>query len=279
MPVNQQFTQMPFISSVREAILESLSKGPIDGVNLLTLVNKQSPVSKQGLYKALRELVREEVVIKDKRVFYINKAWLLRLQDFIDKSRQTLGLSLPFLTSSFSGRKIMVFKTIESLDIFWGHLFLALAEQFPDKPFFFFNHHSWSIYTRPHSEMYLYKTSLKMKNKILITIGSNTLLDKDFENKFNKDNTQITIDENSKVPKTNHLCIIDDYVITTKYGEETMAALDRLFKKSSAIEKNDFSKILLNSKNIKMTIIKSKQKALVWKKRLAKNFVIKSTDL
>ena len=278
MSVNQQFTQMPFISSVREAILESLSKGPTSGTALLALVNKLSAVSKQGLYKSLRELLREEIIIKNKRIFYLNKVWLARLREFVDKGEQGLGVALPFLETSFSGHKVITFKNMESLDIFWGHLFLALAEQFPDKPFFFFNHHNWSVHSRPYSELYLYNTSIKMKGKILITLGANTVSEKDFKKRFGKENVQIAIDEKTKISKTEHLCVVGDYFITTKYDKETMSAIDTLFRGSSTIDEKDLSRILIDSKSPKMVIVKNKQKALVWKQRLAKNFIVKKSD-
>ena len=103
MLVNHKFTGIPVISLVRQGILDILTKGPIDGVNLLEQVNIKLSVSKQGLYKALRELMRDEVIIKEKKLFTLNKVWLSRLKDFVEESEQNLGVALPFLEESFTG--------------------------------------------------------------------------------------------------------------------------------------------------------------------------------
>ncbi|QQR50396.1 hypothetical protein IPF86_00535 [Candidatus Nomurabacteria bacterium] len=282
MLVNHKFTGIPVISLVRQGILDILTKGPIDGVNLLEQVNIKLSVSKQGLYKALRELMRDEVIIKEKKLFTLNKVWLSRLKDFVEESEQNLGVALPFLEESFTGRKVIVFKDMDALNIYWGHLFLALSERFNDKPFFFFNHHSWFIHDSPHSEMYLYKKSLKKKNKVLITLGANTLFAKDFKTRFAKANIQISINEKIGVPMTDNLCVIGDYIITTRYDKNTMTEIDTLFKNSSSFgenEKNEFKKMLSFSKRPKMIITKNKRKATIWKHSLAKNFVIKKTEL
>lgn len=282
MLVNSKFTDIPIISPVRREILGILSNGPADGVRLLVEVNKKLAVTKQGLYKALRELLRDEVIIKEKRLFTLNKVWLSRLKDFIKYSEQNLGITLPFLETSSSGRKVVTFKNTDSLDMYWGHLFLALSEQFDDKPFFFFNHNSWFLYDRPHSEMYLYKKSLKMKNKVLITIGNNTPIAKDFKTRFTKSNIQIAAEEKNNVPATDHLCIVGDYFITTRYNKKTMSEISALFRRSSSFgeqEKAELKKILSSSKRPKMVITKNKSKADTWKRRLAKNFIIKKIEL
>jgi len=282
MSVNQKFTVIPFASPVQGRILEVLAKGPIDGIDLLVQVNKKSPVSKQGLYKALRELLQTETIIKNKRIFILSKVWLSRVKDFIEHAEQELGISLPFLENSFTGRKIIAFKNTETLDIYWGHLFLTLAEKLKNKPFFFFNHHSWFIYDRPHSEEYLYKVASKRKHRVMVTLGNNTALDKEFKKRFSKENIQITIDEKLNVRKTDYLCVVDDYFITTRYDKKAMGEIDALFQKISSFgdrETKELKKILSKCKKPKIIIIKNKQKADMWKHRLARNFVIKKSEL
>jgi hypothetical protein len=282
MLVNHKFTGIPLISPVRQGILDILAKGPIDGINLLTQVSIKLPVSKQGLYKALRELMRDEVIIKEKKLFTLNKVWLSRLKDFVEESEQSLGVALPFLETSFTGRKVIVFKDIDSLDTYWGHLFLTLSERFNDKPFFFFNHHSWFIYDRPHSETYLYKKSLKKKNKILITLGKDTIFAREFKNGFAKSNIQININEKVGIQKTDNLCVVGDYLIITRYDKKMMAEIDALFSSTSLFEeqeKKKLKKILSSSGKPKMIITKNGRKATILKHSLAKNFVIKKTEL
>ncbi len=276
MIVNQKFTIIPFISSVREAILRTLASEPMDGGNLLESICKETPVSKQGLYKALRELSREEIIIKEQTLFSLNKAWLSRLKDFIEKGEENYGWLLP------AKRKVITFKDANSLDIYWGHLFLTLAEQYKNKQFFFFNHHSLFIHERPHSELYLFETTHRKKYKVTITLGVDTLVARQFKQRFGNNNIQITIDNKFSIAKTENVCVIGDYVITTKYGQKTTEKIDKLFRNSlsfSEYEKNELHQILSACKNPKIIIVRNERKSNIWKRRFAKNFMIKKSEL
>jgi len=282
MIVNEKFTIDPFASPLQEEILHILSQGPVEGMDLLKQITIKPPVTKQGLYKILRKLLYNEVVIKEGNFFSLNKVWIYHLNDFIEESKKKFGISLPFLDTNLTDRKIITFKNAEALNIYWGHLFLVLGKKFSDKPFFFFNHHSWFIYGHPHLETYLYKTSLKKSQKIMITLGSNTSIAKKFKSDFMKSNIQITIDEKFPVPKTNHLCIIGDYFIVTKYDSKTMTQIDSLFTNAISFGETEIKKlhkILSTCKKPKIIITKNNKKANVWKRRFAKNFVIKKAEL
>ena len=116
----------------------------------------------------------------------------------------------------------------------------------------------------------------------MITLGVNTLIAQKFKKDFSKENIQITIDEKFLIPKTDHICIIEDYFILTRYDKKTVALIDSLFNKAilfSETETRELHRILLNCKKPKIIITKNIKKANIWKRRLAKNFVIKKSEL
>lgn len=282
MIVNKKFTIAPFTSPLQEELLRILSQGSIDGADLLSKVSLKTTTTKQGLYKALRILLHDEIAIKEGRYYSLNKVWLTRFRDFIEEGENNLGISLPFQNSSLNGRKVITFKDAEALDIYWGHLYLSLRNKFKGSIFFFYNRHNWSIYERPHSESYLYQSSMKEGNKVMITLGVNTVIAQKFKKDFAKNNIQITIDEKFFIPKTDHICIIKNHFILTRYDKKTMAAIDSLFNKAISFgetEARELHRILLNCKKPKIIITKNIKKANTWKRRLAKNFVIKKSEL
>jgi hypothetical protein len=242
MPVNQKFTIMPFTSPAQNSILNVLAEGPISGVEL----GARLSITKQGLYKALRELLKQEVVIKEGRFFTMNKAWFSRLKIFIESGEESLGIALP------EKRKVLTFKNTHALDIYWGHLFLRIAEVYKKEPFFFLNQHNWAINERPEAELFLYKRAQKMQNKILITLSVNDERNKLFKKKYSVKNIQIAIDEKLATSDGSNVCVVGDYVIVTK---------------------------LSRSKKIKLVIEKNQRKATVWKRKFARNFNIHKEDI
>jgi len=282
MIVNKRFTIIPFASSLQEDIMQFLTLGPARGMDVLRQVSINSSTTKQGVYKILRHLLGQEIIVKENGFFILNKLWLSRIKEFATNSEDAIGLRLPFSSPSSNRKKVIIFKDAEALDIYWGHLYLTLTQAFKDSPIFFFNHHSWSIYERAHSEKYLYESSLKKSQKVLITLGSNTQMAQKFKKQFSKNNIQITIDEHFSMPKTDHICVIGDYCILTRYDNKAMAQINSLFNNSGSLnepEIKELHKILMDCKKPKIIISKNSRLANIWKRRLAKNFIIKKSEL
>ncbi len=282
MKVNHKFTVLPFVPDLRQRILDILAQGPIEGPDLLARVSKELPMTKQGLYKALRELLRDEIILKEGRLFSFSKTWLTRLNDFKEKSEQNLGLRLPFPETMAKGRKVIHFNSAEALDIYWSHMFLTLSEQYPGKSLFFFNHHSFYSLERPDAERYLIETISKKKYKLMVTFGKRTAINQQFKKEVERESIQIAIDENIIVPKTDHLSIFGDYFITTRYDAVMMERINKLFSRAvsyQSIDKKELHSILSAARGLKIIISKDARKAEIWKKRLAKNFVIKKSEI
>ncbi len=282
MLVNQKFTLLPFASETREAIMRLLAAGPILGTDLLERLQAISPITKQGLYKALRELLRDEIALKEGRYYSLNKTWLTRLNDYRETSERNLGLRLPFPETTTRGRKVINFANAAALDIYWSHMFLTLSEQYPNKALFFYNHHSFFSLERPDAEAYLIRTISKLRYRLMVTFGQRTALNQHFKQQVQSDTIQIAIDEGIKVPATDHLSIIGDYFITTRYNAGMMKRIHQLFKAAlspESVNKKQLHEILYAGKGLKMIIMKDAAKAMLWKKRLAKNFIVKKSDL
>ncbi len=282
MIVNQKFTTIPFASPTREGLMRLLAAGPALGTDLLAQLQSVSPITKQGLYKALRELLGAEIIIKEARFYSLNKTWLTRLNDFREVSEQNLGLRLPFAESTSKGRKVISFRSAEALDIYWSHMFLTLSEEYPDKALFFFNHHSFFSIERPEAESYLINTIGKKRYRLMVTFGKQTKINQQFKKEVQNEHIQIAIDPAIVVPETDHLSIIGDYFITTRYDAGMMKKIDKLFSATdsySTIDKKALHSILAAGKGLKIIITKDSRKATVWKRRLAKNFVVKKQDL
>ena len=159
---------------------------------------------------------------------------------------------------------------------------MTLADHFKDKPFFFFNHHEWFIYDRPLSETYLYETVAERGYKVFLTLGKDTRLARDFRKRFEKGNVQIAIDDSYKFPITDYLCVVEDFIIIARYDKKTSADINRLMTEAGIMDENriaQLSKILTSCRDARIIIIRNKQRAQKIRRSLAKNFVIKKSEL
>ncbi len=272
MNVNQKYTIVPFASVAQNAILEILSQGPITGSELI----ERSMLTRQGVYKTLRGLLKDEVIIKEGKLFTLNKVWFSRMKSFIEEGEQGIGLTIP------SKRKTLSFRSAHALDIYWGHLFLTLVDTVKEKPLFFFNRYNWAIYNRPESEAFLYKKTKKSGQKVFITLGTNTKLSQMFKRQYATKDIQIAIDENFSASEYENICIANDYVIVTRYDPLVAKKLHTLFEGIESFgeqEQKILDAIVIELKSIKVIIEKNPKKALILKRKLSKNFVVDKNEL
>ncbi len=271
--------------TLRDKIIVLLGEKPLSGSDIVVVFCNSNNVTPQAVYKALRVLVHEEIIVKEKQLFTLNALWLSHMRKFIDMSEYILGVhhEQSFFDPLSKSRQITLrFKNTELLDIYCGHLLLTLFDRFKGKPIFFYNHHEWFIYDRPLSENYLYEKVAESGHRVFLTLGADTSLARSFRKKFEKGNIQITIDESFSIPITDYICIIGEYIITARYDRSTVQAIDNLFKVATFTTEDDskkLRKILDNCTDARIIINRNNKRAQKLRKKLAKNFIIKKEEL
>lgn len=82
---------------IKETIIALLAKGVIDSTKLQKQVEENKKVTKQGFYKALRELIAEEVVVKNKQLVALSNLWVNKLQSFVTQVDEQYKQSSDFI--------------------------------------------------------------------------------------------------------------------------------------------------------------------------------------
>jgi predicted transcriptional regulator len=99
------------------------------------LHDKKIPATIQGIYKALRELIKEDVVVKQKKIYLINSVWRKKLEIIVSKKP-------PF--QLFQGEKISYqFNKLDHLDMFWKHTITDIQNEFEGFPIFHGDPHNF----------------------------------------------------------------------------------------------------------------------------------------
>ena len=111
---------------VKELIVQILAQGAIDSVELQEKVIAKKSITKQGFYKALRELVVAEVVAKNKQLVVLNNLWINKLQAFVTSVDEQYKQNSEFIALQEGENLLYHFRTLESLDILWMHHFFLI---------------------------------------------------------------------------------------------------------------------------------------------------------
>jgi|GEM_PF-6914823 len=170
--------------TIKERIVQSLQYGPLRITTLVERLNTDEiRVSKQGVYLALRELAREEVVVVYKKFASLNHAWLLKLGDFSAIAHQqyfepTMA-ARNFKNLEINQRIRFTFKTLSLLDAFWGHvLYTFIENNTKHEPLLMYNPHWWFAYSRNPSELAIIDFCRRQNTLLLETIGHDTPIDR-----------------------------------------------------------------------------------------------------
>jgi len=260
----------------KETIISILAKGPVDSIELQKEVSLKKKVTKQGFYKALRELVSGEVVAKNKQLVVLNNFWVNKIQHFaasIDKEYQSDD---SFLHLEEGESLVYHFKTLASLDVLWMHYFYIIAQKEPDEPFLFFNSHEfWSLF-RFEEENAMYEWIGATKRKAYGVIGGNTPMDRSTTAYVKKYGLQLAYETSMSLPKNYFTSVIGDYILDTILDMNTANAIDLLYKNNQEWNEEvakQLAGILSNLKRSKVVIYRNKKKAEMLRKKLMKYFV------
>lgn len=264
--------------TIKEHIITTLSTGAMDSVILQERISRENSITKQGFYKALRELVASEVVVKNKQLVLLNNVWVNKLNDFlgtIDTNYQR-NAENTFLGLEEGESLVYHFKTIPSLDALWMHNFFLVAKKESEEPIIFYNSHEfWSLF-RFAEESFMYKWIKDNKRENYLVMGSNTDMDRSTTQYIKDMGLNVAYEETPSFNKNYFTTVIGDYILDTILDMNTANAIDKLYK-SNAVWNEGVAKelegILCRLKRSKVVISKNKKKAEQIKKKLTKYFI------
>ena len=273
-------------NNLKSMILEILAKGPKDGVDLIEKIKTiRKDTTKQGIYKALRVLIKEKVIIKHRKSIMLNQIWINKLNNLVQQTDENYLISKkPAKTDTLDwmkeGSRIhYVFDSYDSLDRFHSHIFsLIIKKTDTHSPLFAYSPHEWFILKTnlKENEDYLFDWLRDRNRQTYFTIGHKTSLDKKFRDAYSSEGFEIAIDENTSYPENYYLNIIGNFVIEMKNEISFANKLHEIYLSTkSENEASEEIKELLKAKHkIRMTLSCDEQKAKRLKTKLGKNFLI-----
>lgn len=224
----------------------------------------------QGIYKALRELIAEDIVVKQKKLYSINSVWRSKASNLL-REQYRFKLS--------PGEEVAYrFNKIAHLDAFWKHTLNDIQKEIGTYPTFaFLPHQFWYfIEGRTESEIEYEEAFSKEKIFYFSVIGADTLLDRNIkttlENKFH----QISLQSKSSFSRRDHVSVMKDYVITTRISKHLAQEIDKLYdiEKDLVSFTEKLHTLLKRPDVIQMIVVHNQKKALALRRTLSKTFYI-----
>lgn len=262
---------------VRENIIEKLQKGVVGKQSLIEDVTKECDVTIQAVYKELKKLKSDDVVIDKGQklsltLWHINQQ-LEKWGDVNHAYTHSVDVSQIFKirrgkSSSFT------FNNLGELDAFWTQSYLFLERIIPETiPTYACVPHDWFYYSRPASdERWTYSQSRAQR----LIVTHPTELDFAVLKHRRKQGYQFTPNENPLKQSENiYYTLIGDWVFEVRLDRKIGELLNDFILKTPLIEKINqdvLDELLLAKGMFKLKVYNNPKKAKLLTNKLRKYF-------
>ena len=271
---------------LEDRIVALLYKGQIKTTALIDRIQKLRPkTTKQAVYKALRALKSVQIVVVHNKYVSLNLRWIMNMSKFfagVEHFYFSSNLSTGHFASLKDREKISyIFNNPITADVFWDHAIYILLEITNQKDdWFAYNRHCWFFIAREKDERLLRDHIVSIGRRYLVTVGSQTQLDRSVVKEFDVEKSQYNMLE---VPlysdDSYYLNIIGDYLIEVWFDAETTKNIESAYKQmqNSDNAKDKLNKILTCKGKTKITISRNNRKATRLKNILKPAFYFPKT--
>lgn len=267
--------------NVEDLIISKLRSGPTETGELIVYIQTVRPgITKQAIYKSLRILRKEEVVVQTERDIMLSDVWLAKLSDFFESVKLGYGTknpSLDFLQLKQGERISYMFRSFEATDIFWGHAFSILSNFVSLESVFIYNPHEWFLLARPESEVFLFNNLTKNNRKLCVVSGGATELDKSVTKYFKGPSERYIISPDFFKKPNYYVNLFGDFVIEVWLDKEVSTAIDKFYLETKVFDevaKSRLLEIIRTRGRSRLVIAKNARKSAKIKRMFVKKFGI-----
>lgn len=265
--------------NTKDMILSLLSQEyPLTAKQISQRIRKQfgSNITFPGVYKAINQLIDDEVLTKEGTNVKIHNTWIKQTKAWIDK------LQKKYLETGERGEQIYIGEDVQvyymdnliDLDKFWIKILEEWFEDpdIEDDSLTQLSGHAWYVLGQLENEEECLRTIKKHKLRFYTVVNSDTFLDKWSGKYYTDKNFFYTTKKQSDIKYHNHYYIIyGEYVMEAVYPEKLAKDLDQIYSTVKKIDDLDLVKvieILKRKEKLKITVMKNKPLAKQLRKEL-----------
>ncbi|HBH46787.1 MAG: hypothetical protein A2445_02425 [Candidatus Jacksonbacteria bacterium RIFOXYC2_FULL_44_29] len=268
---------------ISEHIVQALTYQP--NLSLPELQKQIEPKYKktltpQGWYKALKKLLQNGVIIKQKMIYSLNTSWVadaLRWsqtlkQNYIEPCK-TAVIKLP----NREKEKITYrFSSLLALNSFWAHALVYIGAQYPkNNTVYGYNPHFWFYLAHDAIEAQYNRSMGQMNAKTYLIIGSQTFLDT-WNERFFPNHVRHWCSPKSLYPdETHYLNYVAGFFLDIKIDQKMAEYLHQLYANTKSLQDiNQLALIDLFQKKAPCTlsISKNQRRGEAFKRKIMRHF-------
>jgi|CXWL01.1.fsa_nt_gi hypothetical protein len=251
-----------------------LVEGSLTTKDLIEKLSRKHPCTKQGVYRALRKLRSEEKIVTHQSLVSVNNFWREQMQSLLrlhDAGSSVIG----DVRELRKGDKLSLkLRGLSTTDQVWSHLFVGLEKELPSRyPLFLYNPHNWLSLLREETDR-IHAQRLEQNHRpTYLIVGSSGDLDKAVTQAMKFKYFEYSF--NARIHQPDYMAIIADYVFQLKLLGDGNSHIHSIFSTENDVLSAKNLLVKLDKKiACRIVIEKNPAKALLWKKRIGKDFYI-----
>lgn len=262
-----------------DAILEAVALKPGITVSELleALAEKDQKITLQHLYRTVKKLCDDQILLKTKGELRVNLLWLTYLQYFAERTKKTLLENQAERVFPLKVNQRVSFKvdTLHEVQTLWNHLLIQLYRHSPEKYLFKYYSHAWWQIGRHALDTGFYRKIKEKGVSCFWLYGNDTYLDREAASKH-KNLYASRIDPAPPFPKQGYnINVYGEYVIECIFPEVIAAQFDALFAAKTAKEFNEqlFSDLFSLKGPYKVTVWRTPKQAPALREKIGRLFL------
>lgn len=257
--------------SLEDFIIENLATQSTTALWLLENHNlSHKKVTLQAIYKVLKKLSGEGIVLKYKDTYSLNNVWK---RDVISLLEQTE--TFPQLNSGES--IVYSFKSLSQLDAYWKHIQESSLGETTVTYFYCPHQYWWFVPGRRESEIHFYKQFMEEKRHAVLLLGGTTITDKQTRDIIANPYVQVHTEVERSFRPGDNLTIKNDIIIRTRLPRAASTRIHEVFEKSMSMQETEelLAKLFSKKISVKIQIERNAKKAEKLIRQIGKYFYIK----
>jgi hypothetical protein len=260
--------------SLEDFIVEKLTLGDSEAKQLLASHNSAGQtVTLQAVYKALKKLCAEDVLLKHKNMYSLNNVWRNGILDLLQQ-----GATFPRLQP---GESIAYsFKSLAQLDAYWKHIQESDIGDVAITYFFCPHQYWWFVPGRRESETHFYAQFAEKKRNAVLLLGGTTAVDKQMRGIISNPYVQVHIEPEKGFRVTDNLTVKNDLIVQTRLPRTVSIQINEIFERNLSMEETGalLGKLFSKKIPVKIRMERNARKAEKLKKQIGKYFYIKHVE-
>lgn len=262
--------------NIESQIIDMLIKGPLSPVFVVRSIIKEKGVTKEAVYKSLRQLLQKEHVVKSGQKISLSNQWVIKMADkWKQAEMKYIGKSNIQMLGDKSS-VVYTCKTIDQLDSLWNHAILDILYTLnPKTTLLLYSPHYWFPCLRNTSEYTLMHTIKNRGHRWLQLAGFTKMLDKDLKKYFPLDEIEY---HPANVNEKTYINVLGEYFIEVTLDKKANNYINKWYDKYSVFSNESITELekVLKIKGVyKLKISKNKNKISKFKKIFNKYYLIK----